>query len=144
MGAFQARIWPAVIYAALEYIFLRKSASNFWLGKSPGILFMPLFIGAAYYSYTAILEQFCLWIDIGSFFVSIVIGQLISWRLLTAPQAEPGLQRLGAIGMWAMIASIAVFSYAPPRTFLFKDYCKDEHGILQHYERPVLSARQSK
>jgi Ni,Fe-hydrogenase I cytochrome b subunit len=105
---------------------------------------MPLFIGVTYYSYTAILERFCLWIDMTSFFVAIVIGQFISLRLLTASQAEAGLQRLGAIGLWTMIATFVVFSYAPPRTFLFKDYYKDEYGILQQYDMPVFSAKQSK
>jgi hypothetical protein len=141
---FKLAFWPAVIYAALEYVFVRKFASNFWLGKSLGIFFMPLFIGVTYYSYTAILERFCLWIDMTSFFVAIVIGQFISLRLLTASQAEAGLQRLGAIGLWTMIATFVVFSYAPPRTFLFKDYYKDEYGILQQYDMPVFSAKQSK
>jgi hypothetical protein len=141
---FKLAFWPAVIYAALEYAFVRKSANNFWLGKSLGIFFMPLFIGVTYYSYTAILGRFCLWIDIPSFFVAIVIGQLISLRMLTGAKTGFGLHRLGVIGMWTMIATIVVFSYAPPRTFLFKDYYKDEYGILQHYDRPVFFASKSK
>lgn len=136
---FKLAFWPAVLYAGLEYAFIGEAAGNFWLGKSLGVFCMPLVMGAAYYGYTAVVGNRYLWADILSFLVAVIAGQLISWFVLAAPGA--GLERPSLLGMAAMMAVFVVCSYAPPRIVLFKDFYKEEYGILQHYDRPVFASR---
>jgi hypothetical protein len=33
--------WPGLLFALVEYLFIRKAAHNFWVAKSLGLLAMP-------------------------------------------------------------------------------------------------------
>jgi succinate dehydrogenase hydrophobic anchor subunit len=62
--------WPALMFALVEFKYLKKSTSNFLMAKTIGIVLIPITIVVIFYSYTAILGESILVIDILSFVIA--------------------------------------------------------------------------
>jgi hypothetical protein len=48
---FKLSFWPALVYAIMEYRYVKKAVNNFFSAKTVGIYLMPLIIVASFYSY---------------------------------------------------------------------------------------------
>jgi hypothetical protein len=127
---FKLGFWPGLMFALVEYVMIRESVSNFWIGKSLGLLSMPIVIGTLFYGYTAIVGRHYLWVDIWIFLVSVAVAQGVSYRIMTAAQLGGNTQRWGIIGLMALVVVYSLFSYYPPRVFLFEDPVTHHYGIL--------------
>ncbi|MBM4197630.1 MAG: hypothetical protein FJ197_11155 [Gammaproteobacteria bacterium] len=132
--------WPGLAWALAQYTYTRHLAQNYWLGKLSALVLTPLAIFTSYFSYmglvTAIGARPSLPIMLGIMFLGIAIGQLTSWRILSAaPLGES--QRKIAVGYAAILVAFGSFTYFPPRVFPFENfYCyryTGEFGILSDY-----------
>jgi hypothetical protein len=94
---------------------------------------MPLIIAAVFYSYKTALGRHYLWVDIFSFLLAIIIGQLISFEFISAAKLSAHAQWLGVIGVGVMMLVFVLFTYIPPHIFLFEHVPTHEYGILTHY-----------
>ena len=130
---FKLAFWPGVAWALVEYSTIRKATHNFWIGKGLGLLCMPLIIAAIFYSYTTALGKHYLWVDILSFLLAIIIGQLISFKFLSAAKFSTHAQWLGVIAVGVMMMAFVLFTYIPPHIFVFEHVPTREYGILTHY-----------
>lgn len=90
--------WPGLAFALVEYPFIRKSANNFWVAKALGLLAMPLVIVALFYGYTALAGQNYLLANTTIFFLAVIVGQFVSYRVLVAGEMCPPVQRYGLVG----------------------------------------------
>lgn len=70
----------------------QKSTNNFLFAKTVGIYLIPFIIVVIFYSYTTILGESILAIDILSFIIAVIIGQLASYRLLTSKKLPYDLE----------------------------------------------------
>jgi Family of unknown function (DUF6512) len=122
--------WPALVYAALEYGRFGKSANNFFLAKTVGIYLMPITIVVLYYAYTAILGHGLLAVDIAVFVVAVVVGQLVSYRLLTTSPVPKRLNRFAPIALAVMVVLFVLFTFWPPQVSLFRDSVTGGYGIV--------------
>ena len=122
--------WPGLMFALVEYPFIRKAAHNVWVAKGLGLFTMPVVIVALFYGYKAILGRDYLWMDILIFALAVVAGQLVSYRILIAPRMGRYVQWGGMILLVILIAAFSSFTYRPPRLFLFEDPRTHEYGIL--------------
>ena len=133
--------WPGVAYALAQYTYSRGIANNYWLGKLAALAITPTVIFVSYFSYMAAVMAAgvtpSLPIMLTIMFLGITIGQLVSWRILLAPQMT---LRTGpvAAGYAALLLAFGTFTYLPPRVFLFENfYCyryTGDFGILPDYE----------
>ena len=64
------------------------------------------------------------------FALSVVAGQLVSYRILIAPRMRPSAQWSSIILLAILIATFSSLTYRPPRLFLFEDPRTHEYGIL--------------
>lgn len=114
--------WPATLLAAAQYARLRKAYPLLLLGKTVGILSMPLIIIAGYYSYTLFVPH-NLAADIGLFVASVVAGQAISYRIVskTRDKAPKAWYSTTALAIVAMASLFAIFTFNPPQIELFRD-----------------------
>jgi hypothetical protein len=46
--------WPGLMFALVEYPFIRKAAHNVWVAKGLGLFTMPVVIVALFYGYRAL------------------------------------------------------------------------------------------
>lgn len=121
--------WPALLYAIIEYGFLRRLVNNFWLAKSLGLLLMPLGIVGLFYGYTAVLGHHHLALDILIFVVAVAIGQLMSLKIFSVTDKGRTGAIFGAAVIVAMVAAFSLLTYYPPHNFLFKNPHTGRFGI---------------
>ena len=122
--------WPALIYAALEYSRFGKSVKNFFFAKTLGIYLIPITIVALYYAYTAILGHGSLEVDIAIFVVAVIVGQLVSYKLLTASPLPGRLNRFAPIAVVVLGILFVLFTFYPPHLHLFWDSSTGGYGIV--------------
>ena len=123
--------WPALAYAALEYSRFGKSANNFSLAKTLGIYLIPITIVVVYYSYTAILGHGLLIVDIAIFVVAVIIGQLVSYKLLMASLLPERINRFAPIALAVLGILFVLFTFYPPHLSLFRDSVTGFYGIAR-------------
>jgi hypothetical protein len=122
--------WPALIYAFVEWLFLRKHLKNFWTAKAFGILTMPVIITSIFYGYKAFTGHHILWVDISLFVFAVFAGQIVSSILLLRQFIGVKVKILAAILLVLMIAAFSLFTFFPPHCPLFRDARTGQYGIL--------------
>lgn len=125
--------WPGFAWAGLEWATIRRQMPNFWVAKAAGLLVMPLVIVGGFYTYTAILGDHSLAVDILLFLLAVVLGQLASSRLATVASQAPVLTAAGVIVLLALVAAFSLLSYFPPHMELWRDSASGGFGILMDY-----------
>jgi hypothetical protein len=126
--------WPAVFWAIIEFFFVRKSAKgnvpNFILARAIGTYIMPLVIVVIFYSYTAFTGDSILAVDLSSFVIAVVSGQIISYKLGASLRLSMGFNWLGLVMLIVGALLFAVFTFFPPHAGMFKDPITSGYGIL--------------
>jgi len=122
--------WPALVYAVLEYGRFGKSAENFGVAKTVGIYLIPVVIVVLFYSYTAILGYGVLAADIAIFVVAVIVGQLVSYRLLISSAMPRRLNRFAPIALGVLVVLFIVFTFYAPQLALFRDPVSGGYGII--------------
>ncbi|MBT0158409.1 hypothetical protein G4O51_00295 [Candidatus Bathyarchaeota archaeon A05DMB-2] len=121
--------WPALLFLLVEFVPLKKTVANFFLAKIVSVYLMVLTIPVVFYSYTAVTGESILAVDIASFVIAVVIGQLASYRLLTHTRLS---EKLAWISLGALVAlgiAFAVFTFVPPQAPVFRDPVTGRYGI---------------
>lgn len=74
--------FPMLLTIIIGYFYIGKELDNFLCAKTIGIIISILFIITFFYTYTGILGKHIAFIDISSFFVATVLGELTSYILI--------------------------------------------------------------
>jgi len=123
-------VFPAAVWFLLERHWLKKEKiPNFVFAKVKGIFLMPALIVAIFYSYTAILGRNYLVLDISSFVVAVFAGQLLSLWIMHWPPVKKIYNQIGIVFLGSLLLSFGVFTFWPPKIFLFKDPISGGFGI---------------
>ena len=123
--------WPALAYALIEYRYLKKLTNNFITAKTVGICLMPILITIFFYAYTVVVED-SLIIDILTFILAIIIGQLASYKLLTSKDLPKNLEKISLIAVIMLGLAFLIFTFYPPQLPIFQDPVTGEYGIINH------------
>jgi hypothetical protein len=129
--------WPGVMFALVEYIFVRKDTKNFLTAKTASLLVMPLLVATGWYIYTAFTQRSIFQIDMLLFFLAVLTGQATSYRLLTMPPFSRQVNAIAIGGLVVMLVAFSTFTYYPPHISLFEHMdLKDtgQYGILDSYD----------
>ena len=124
--------WPAIVFALVEFKYLKKSTNNFMFAKTIGIYLIPLVIMVIFYSYTALVGESILVIDILSFIIAVIVGQLVSYRLLTYKTLPYNLDIFSLIALLLLGIAFVLFTFYPPPLPMFQDPITGEYGIISH------------
>jgi len=120
--------WPSLFWLLIMMIPLRKTVSNFFSSKAIGIVLMMVIIPLVFYSYTAFTEEI-LAIDIATFMISVIIGQVVSYSLYKQ-ENRSRLTEVVAIAVIALLAIIFImFTFYPPHLPIFMDSETGHYGI---------------
>ena len=90
-----------------------------------------LIIPTIFYAYTIFIEH-NLTIDIISFRFAIIIGQLISYKILTFKKLSENLKLISLVALIILAIAFAVFTFYPLEIPLFQDPNTGEFGIIHH------------
>ena len=132
---FKIGFWPMLIWAVVEYPFLRRITRNYWVAKCAALLVLPLVIAVLFYTYTAITGHHYLIADVLIFVIAVIAGQIVSYKLLTAEEIGRRWPKGLAVALIAILVMLySLLSYYPPGSFLFQHPETGEYGILQSDE----------
>lgn len=121
--------WPGLVWAGIEAPFLLRRVPNFIVAKAAGLLVMPVFIVAGFYGYTALAGDNYLPADIGLFVAAVIAGQAISYAVMKRASL-PDPARIAAAALLALeTAAFSLFTYFPPKFFLFENPVDHTFGI---------------
>jgi hypothetical protein len=123
--------WPAFIWAVIEFFIFGKYVRNFLIAKGASITIISISITTIYYG-SVVLGIESLAVDIGNFFISIVIAQVISYRIMLIQKFYRSLNIVGAILIIINILGFSLLTYFPPECPLFKDPATGGYGITGH------------
>ena len=124
--------WPALVWALIEYKYIEKSTNNFFFAKTVGIYLIPIIIPILFYSYTAVLGESVLVIDILTFVIAIIVGQLVSYKLLTCRKLPDTFNKISIVAVVLLSVAFVLFTFYPPHIPLFRDPVTGEYGIVNH------------
>jgi hypothetical protein len=121
--------WPAFIWAAIELFSFGKKTKNFFMAKGVSFTLLALLITGIYYAGEAIgIEGFV--IHAINFTVSIIIAQIVSYRIVLV---QKYYKILNAVGILLIIINLIAFSlltYFPLYWPVFKDPITGGYGIF--------------
>ncbi len=121
---------PAALWFLIEDKILKYEIPNFVFAKVKGIFLMPVLIVVLFYSFKAILGTHFLWLDIAIFVVSVLLGQLLSyWLMFHWPPVKKFYAIIGLVLLIGLLICFAVFTFYPPKIFLFEDPVSGGYGI---------------
>jgi len=124
--------WPSLLFTIFEYRYLNKKTNNFFLAKTIGIYMIIIVIPIIFYSYTFFTGESIFVIDILSFFFAVVIGQLISYKILTFKKLSKNLNLMCIGALIILGLAFVIFTFYPPQIQIFQDPITGEYGIIKH------------
>ncbi|XHH09348.1 MAG: DUF6512 family protein [Candidatus Bathyarchaeia archaeon] len=121
--------WPTLLFGLIEFLPLRRDANNFVFAKTAGVYLMVAVIPAIFYSYTTLTGESLLAVDVGSFVVAVVLGQLLSYKLLTTRQFRSGVKWVSLLFYVLLALLFVVFTFYPPQAPIFLDPVSGGYGV---------------
>lgn len=141
--------YPGLVFYLVQHAFIRHEVNNYWLRTAVALALVPVGVITSFYFYLGIAlpiygEGF-LWADIGTGAFGVLLGNIASYRLLTAPRKPRVFERTGQIAIVVMLALFLTLTYFPPRFFLFEDFFgyeyNGQYGILDDYTEYLVFER---
>ena len=74
--------FPMLIFAIFEGFKIYKDTNNYIEAKTIGIIFGMLFITIFFFTYTGIIGTNFAILDIGSFFVAVILSERLSYKIM--------------------------------------------------------------
>jgi len=123
--------WPALLFMLIEYVQLKETTNNFALAKTAGVYLAIIIIPIIFYSYTAITGKSIFLIDISTFVVAVIIGQISSYKLLTHKKLPHSFNRISLVLLVLLGIAFILFTFYPPQLAIFRDPNTGKYGIPQ-------------
>ena len=112
--------FPMLIFAFIQYSFVKNDYNNFWCVKTLTILLGVVLIPIIFYTYNGALGKSPAWVDISSFFVSIGIAFAVESKLLNNTNFRC-FKWLAVIVLVIVAFMFIAFTFSPPNLPIFID-----------------------
>lgn len=122
--------FPMLLTTIIGYFYIGKNAPNFLCSKALGILASMLFIIIFFYTYTGIIGKSIVLIDIASFFVAVILGEYLAYRLIISNFDCNNVITIIALAI--ILVCFIVFTYFPPNIGIFKVSVTNQYGIIKN------------
>ena len=119
--------FPMLLTTIIGYFYIGKDAPNFLCSKTIGILVSLAFTIVFFYTYTGVLGKNIAFIDISSFFIAVILGEVISYVLII--NKFKCNNKIAIIILIILFICFIVFTYHTPKIGLFKDPVTGGYGM---------------
>ncbi len=123
--------FPMLLTTIIGYFYIGKNAPNFLCSKAFGIIVSMLFIIIFFYTYTGIIGKSIVLIDIASFFVAVILGEYLSYKLMISNFKCNNI--IVTIILITMLTCFIVFTYFTPKIGIFKDPVTNQYNLSLAY-----------
>lgn len=113
--------WPVILYSLVERQSVGRLAKNWLVAKTPAVYLVALSTLVLFYGYTAMLGRHMLLLDIMVFVIAIAIGQMVSYRLLSARKLPQTWHRAALFLMVLMAVLFVLFTFRAPNLPVFRE-----------------------
>lgn len=120
--------WPLLFLSIYEYFVFGKKLKNFFVVKALVLLSFIFLIPFIFYTYKFILGRNFLILDILTFIVSLILSQWLGFKILISKKLSQ-LNNMGSYLIVFMMIIFIIFTFCPPKIFLFKDPLSGEYGV---------------
>jgi hypothetical protein len=121
--------WPALLFMLIEYVPLKKATNNFGLAKTTGVYMAIIIIPLIFYSYTAVTGNSIFLIDISTFIVAVIIGQISSYKLLVHKKLPESFNRISFVLLVLLGIAFILYTFYPLQLPIFRDPKTGNYGI---------------
>lgn len=111
--------FPMLLTVIIGYFYIGKELENFLCAKTIGIIISMLFIVTFFYTYTGILGKHIAFVDISSFFVATVLGELVSYIFIINKLKCNKV--ISLIVLISLLICFIFFTYLIPDLGIFKE-----------------------
>lgn len=129
-GAVNESVWehlkllfmPVLAFTVFEYVWIGESYPNLLYENAVAVILGMAFLVVFYYTYTGVWGDNLTWLDIGSYFASVLIFSMYSYQ--KTKRYKAGTQKHTLAGMLIFIIFFAMFAYFtffPPAIGLFAE-----------------------
>jgi len=119
--------YPMLISTIIGYFYIGKDIPNFLCARTFGIISAILFTITFFYTYRGILGINIAFLNVASFFIALIIGEYISYKLILSFYKCDNSKSL--ILLILLFVAFVFFTYFPPQIGLFKDPLTQKYGI---------------
>ena len=120
--------YPMFFISIIGYFKIGKESHNYWGAQAIGIGMTLMLVVIIFYTYTGIIGQNFLILDISSFMISVLIGEYIKYQVLKMPESFE-LDKLAFIVLCILLITFIIFTVYPPIIPLFEDPIYGIFGI---------------
>lgn len=119
--------YPMLLTTLIGYFYFGSKSSNFLCARLFGILTAILFTIIFFYTYTGVVGTNFAFIDISIFFVAVILGELVSYKIL---KSNFICNNWGSFcGLLILLLCFIIFTYYTPEIGLFLDPVTLSYGI---------------
>lgn len=119
--------FPMFLTTLIGYFFFKPTSQNFLCARLFGIIAALIFMTVFFYTYTGIIGNNFLVIDIASFLVAILIGESISYyQIISKANCSP---ILASVCLCLLLFSFILFTFYPPSLNIFRDSSNNSYGL---------------
>lgn len=122
--------FPMLIFSIIEGFFIYKEVNNYLESKTISIVNAMFIITVVFYSYTGILGYNTAVMNILLFTISIIVSELLSYKLFNMINQSTILTKiLSIIAIIVLTCYFIIFTYITPKINYFKDPVTQTYGI---------------
>lgn len=119
--------FPMLISTIIGYFYTGKHIPNYLCSEVLGIILSMSFIVVFFYTYTGIIGTNFAIVDIGSFFIAVLLGQYVAYRKMQSTSSCNNL--IPIVICLILYLCFLIFTFSPPHIALFKDPITGMFGI---------------
>lgn len=121
--------FPGLVFALIQYTYVRDVVNNYIVAKVAGLVIMPLVITIGWYIYAPIIGRSYYPADLFLFYLAVFLGQLASYKLLTRAPLEKKYTQYAIIIFVILFIAFSTFTFFPPKIFLFEHLDLKDTGL---------------
>lgn len=118
--------YPIAITALIGHFYI-KIDSNYLCIKTRAIIIALLFTVVFFYTYTGVLGTNFTFLDIGSFFMAVILCQYYTYKKIKTNSSCDNFS--ASIILLVLFLCFIIFTFTPPHIALFKDPLTGTFGI---------------
>lgn len=122
--------FPMLLTIIIGFLYFDNDFSRYLCAKTFGIISAVLFTTIFFYTYTGILGTNITFFNIGSFFIAVLLGEFITYKIFTLNYSCNS--KLSFILLILLLLCLVIFTYFPPQINFFKDPLTGQFGIINN------------
>lgn len=112
--------FPMLLTTVIGYFYIGKENEKYICGRVKGILAGIIFIISFFYTYTGVLGENIAIIDIASFFIGVIIAELVSYNIINLKDYNCN-KNISGLSLILLLICFIIFTYNAPNLGIFKD-----------------------